>query len=189
MQIINQLIQEHDYSSYLEIGVSQGVCFRQIKCEKKESVDPALGQYKHANPTHKMTSDAFFNSCDDETKWDIIFIDGLHEANQVYRDIQNSLNHLNDNGVIVCHDMNPMTEEAQNVPRTTKVWNGDCWKAFVQLRTERNDLEMFVYDTDQGVGIIKKTKKIIEPLILDCELTYENLKSHRDSWLNLTSIT
>ena len=40
-----------------------------------------------------MTSDAFFAT--NKESFDFIFIDGLHEANQVFRDAMNSLEWLN----------------------------------------------------------------------------------------------
>ena len=82
--------------------------------------------------------------------------------------------------------MNPINEIHQRVPRETMTWNGDCWKAFLQLRTEHNDLEMFTVDTDWGCGVIRAGKqpklKVVEPL------TYENLEINRKKWLNLISV-
>ncbi len=74
----------------------------------------------------------------------------------------------------MCHDMNPLNEASQTFPRVGKrgtPWNGDCWKAFVQLRMECDDLEMCVIDADWGLGIIRKgsQKKLVAT-----DLTYEN---------------
>jgi predicted O-methyltransferase YrrM len=52
-----------------------------------------------------ITSDAFFERS--MVKFDVIFIDGLHEEHQVDRDIVNSLQHLNPGGIIVLHDCLP----------------------------------------------------------------------------------
>lgn len=101
-----------------------------------------------------MTSDNFFNIIDISQKYDIIFIDGLHHAEQVDKDIENSLQHLNDNGIIVVHDCNPPEYEIQTVPRKTGIWNGDVWKSIVKLRCTRPDLAVRVVDTDWGIGII-----------------------------------
>ena len=80
-----------------------------------------------------MTSDEFFKQ--NEKRFDLIFIDGLHEANQVFRDVKNSLNYLNENGVILLHDCNPSIEEHQTFPqsldhnkRHLNIWLGDTWK-------------------------------------------------------------
>jgi len=179
-QIINALIEKHNYKSFLEIGVDTGVNRQQVNYKEYVGVDPN----KHTPATHHMTSDDYFFS--NTRKFDIIFVDGLHHADQVFKDICNSLDHLNEGGTIVCHDMSPIQEIHQRVPRESQIWNGDCWKAWVQLRTERNDLEMFVVDTDWGCGVITKGKqtklKIVEPV------TFDNLVINRKKWLNLISV-
>jgi predicted O-methyltransferase YrrM len=54
----------------------------------------------------KKTSDSFFQSNKDY--FDLFFIDGDHTALQVFKDIENSLKWLNDNGCIVLHDICPL---------------------------------------------------------------------------------
>ena len=72
-------------------------------------------------------------------KYDIIFIDGLHHDYQVIRDIENSLNHLSDNGVIVCHDCLPFSEVMQRQEECYGEWTGDVWKAIAKFRIERTN--------------------------------------------------
>ena len=48
-----------------------------------------------------------------DVKFDLIFIDGLHLANQVQKDIENSLKFIKDEGFIVLHDCNPPSEYHQ----------------------------------------------------------------------------
>jgi len=180
---INRLIKEKLYSSYLEIGVLvKELNFDRIKIDKKESVDPGYEGYSEA--THVMTSDEFFEQ--NKEMFDIIFIDGLHQSYQVSKDIQNSLAFLNKGGTIVCHDMNPLLEFFQRVPRELEkgTWNGDCWKSFVTLRMTRNDLKMCVIDVDWGLGIISKGS---QEMVEKEELTFENLEKNRKAWLNLIS--
>lgn len=183
--IINYLIQKIEAKSYLEIGIREPEGnYNSIACEKKVAVDPVpLGPGILA-----LTSDAFFAQNTDT--FDVIFIDGLHVADQVERDILNSLKVLNPGGYIVCHDMSPSTDVmqrvpiAEGVPGFTGEWTGDCWKAWVKLRSERNDLTMFVLDTDYGVGVIQKGEQ--ETISLDgLDLIYSNLEANRERWLNL----
>ena len=148
--IIQSLIDKIGAKKYLEVGVSAGENFREIKCDTKVGVDPE----PNTPATIHVTSDDFFKT--NKEKFDVIFIDGLHHADQVYRDIANALLCLNDDGYIVCHDMNPELEQHQVIPFNGGIWNGDCWKAYVQLRQERDDLAMYVVDTDYGCGVIKK---------------------------------
>lgn len=169
--IINKLINTFNYKSYLEIGVSCGDNFREVNCNYKIGVDPVAGEYV----THVMTSDEYFSNLLPDDKFDIIFIDGLHLWEQCYRDIENSLNHLSPNGVIICHDMNPLEEMYQTRNNVSSdFWNGDVWKAFVKVRMEHNNLfTCMIEDCDFGLGVITWGNQ--EAITLDKnfdELTY-----------------
>ena len=166
--IINTLLRRFQLETYLEIGVSNpALCFDKIKTANKTSIDPGI-EYR-ANPVDfKLTSDKFFSQLEQgnikfspDYKWDVIFIDGLHLAEQCYRDIKNSLNHLSDNGFIVLHDCNPPdsfhAREDYKIEGKYVSWNGTVWKAFYKIRTEGLNLETYVVDTDWGIGVIKKT--------------------------------
>jgi hypothetical protein len=198
--IINFYANKIEAKSYLEIGVRLAdENFSHIKVPFKIGVDPGIEG--HSEGTHKMTSDDFFKQNKDN--FDLIFIDGLHESEQVLRDINSSLDILNNNGVIICHDMNPKIKEHQLLkedPLRIKyveeqqklknigygLWTGDCWKAFAMLRSTRSDLEMFVIDTDFGVGVIKRGNQ--QKISIPAELTYEYLELNRELLLNLKTI-
>ncbi len=94
--------------------------------------------------------------------FDIIFIDGLHEYDQVKKDINNSLLFLNDDGVIFLHDCMPMRFIHQAVPRAHVRWNGDVWKNIVESRT-RSEIDTYVVYADHGIGVILKrpNKKLL----------------------------
>ena len=147
LDMINYFIKKNDYKSYLEIGCDKNQIFSQISLNKKIGVDP----YSGGNV--RKTSDDFFR--ENAEKFDLIFIDGLHVYDQVKRDIINSINFLNKEGVILVHDCLPDTIGKQAVPRYKMQWNGDVWKAIVDLR-QRDDLEIHTCFVDQGIGIIKK---------------------------------
>ena len=147
LDMINYFIKKNDYKSYLEIGCDKNQIFSQITLSKKIGVDP----YSGGNV--RKTSDDFFK--ENVEKFDLIFIDGLHVYEQVKKDIINSINFLNKKGVILVHDCLPDTIGKQAVPRYKMQWNGNVWKAIVDLR-QRNDLEIHTCFVDQGIGIIKK---------------------------------
>jgi hypothetical protein len=159
--IINYLIEKYKLINYLEIGVFKGENIREIKAIHKDGVDPGVEGYTPPEVNYPMTSDDFFKLIKghDEIKYDIIFIDGLHHADQVEKDIKNSLNHIIKDGFIVLHDCNPVSYEAQLIPRETIAWNGDTWKAFVDFKAHYPDMECSVIDTDFGVGVIKVGEK------------------------------
>ena len=179
--ILNTLIEKYSYQSYLEIGQGQrNLNFDWIKCRIKIGVDPA----KRFNAAYQMTSDEFFAMNNDT--FDLVFIDGLHHADQVERDIINALRGLNTNGTIVVHDCNPTTKEMQIVPQQQNTWTGDVWKAWVKLRSTRPELKMYVVDADHGCGIIRRgTQKIIK---LPENLTYKALDKNRKKFLNLVDV-
>lgn len=180
-EIINHFIEKNNYQSYLEVGVHDGRNFDVINCKTKIGVDP--------DPTSKatifQTSDDFFKESGYGLKFDCVFLDGLHTSIQLYKDIINSLNSLNDGGTIIIHDLLPTSENCQKVPRIQGEWTGDCWLAFTWIRATRPDLTMYVIDTDYGVGIIQKGQQ--EPIIIEQNLTYQNFEKNKKEWLNLRS--
>lgn len=179
--IINKLIQKIHATKYLEIGIDNSDNFNRIVCDYKIGVDPN----PHCYCNYHLTSDDFF--AQNKETFDVIFIDGLHHADVVERDINNALKILNSGGYIVCHDMNPWDEEVQLVPRQTGNWTGDCWKAWVKIRSYNPNVNMFVIDTDCGCGVISVGNQ--ELLKLECDLTYTSLVNNRTPWLNLIDIS
>lgn len=185
--IINALINKYGYKRYLEVGVHNGKNFGLIKAPFKECVDPAP-EFKHC--TYKMTSDKFFGSLPDSTIYDIIFIDGLHLAKQVNRDIANSLQHLSPKGSIVLHDCNPKHRKHQSpkVPIDGRTWNGTVWKAFAQFRMSRKDLSMYVVSCDHGCGVIQRGSQRLFPDTETANLTWAFLEANRNELLNLITV-
>ena len=181
-KIIQTYIDKVKAKKYLEIGMGAGLNFASINCDYKVCVDPT----PTVPVTFSLTSDDFF--AQNTEKFDVVFIDGLHWSEQVYKDIINSLSVLTEGGVIVCHDMNPHSEIIQRFPQAIpeSEWTGDCWKAWVKLKTERDDLNMFVVDTDYGCGVITEGKQTL--LSFDNELTWDTLNNNRVKLLNLISV-
>ncbi len=147
--LIEYLIKKNNYSDYLEIGCDQDQLFSKVKIKNKTGVDPSCGG------NVRKTSDDFFK--DNKDKFDIVFIDGLHIYDQVKRDILNSVNCLKENGIILVHDCMPDSLGKQAIPRYKMQWNGDVWKAIVDLR-QKDNLNIYTCEMDQGIGVI--TNKI-----------------------------
>ena len=180
-QIINYLIKNNDYSRYLEIGVQKGHSFKKVICDHKDGVDPKP-KSKKVSIDYIMTSDDFFNTIPSSQKYDIVFIDGLHEKDQVLADVRNSLDHLIDGGTIVLHDCNPESERMARLDR-----NGTVWEAVVELRKDVN-LNVKVVDDDFGVGIVTIGSQEVLDIPEDVEVTYDFLDSDRNNILNLISV-
>ena len=148
LDLIKHVIKKNDYKNYLEIGCHNNEVFDKIEIEKI-GVDPISGG------NYRGTSDKFFK--ENVKNFDCIFIDGLHEYNQTKRDILNSIEILNKDGIIILHDCLPPSISHQRVPRTRYTWNGDVWKAIVEARTWEH-VDTYTVLSDQGLGLIKKKK-------------------------------
>jgi hypothetical protein len=72
----------------------------------------------------------------------IALVDGLHTAEQAYREILNSINGLDTPDIVLVHDCNPVSLDAASPVLCAGKWNGEVWKAIVRLHPERNDLRV-----------------------------------------------
>ena len=155
-QVINSLTKSDQ--KYLEIGVEYGQTFLQthFKPDNKMGVDPdpkfdIIGkEFKFS----KATSDAFFQDSfqdsfqdlkkDPDTKYDVIFIDGMHQSEYFLRDFNNSINVLEEGGALFIDDILPLTYNEQlKIPRKYyyengilkygEEWTGDIWKVVYHI--------------------------------------------------------
>ncbi len=179
LEIVQNILNLKKYKSYLEIGTFKNDLFNHVQCNVKVGVDPVSGG------NIRKTSDAFF--FENNQKFDLIFIDGLHHYKQVKRDIFNSLKFLNNKGIILLHDCLPRNYYYQAVPRSQINWNGDTWKAFLEIRNQK------IYDTyccnaDEGIGVILKRDNL-NPLNMSIEsfhnFNFNKFATNYEKYLNL----
>jgi SAM-dependent methyltransferase len=145
--IISRLLETAPGRSYLEIGCDANTTFHSVPTIDKVGVDPAAGG------TLRMTSDDFF--AQNKATFDVIFIDGLHIYEQAKKDLDNALKVVNPGGVILLHDLLPVTWLEQEVPRINATWTGDIWKLAFEY-SRREDLVFQLVTADRGVGIVRK---------------------------------
>ena len=198
--VINKILFSRGMNThYLEIGVRNPEDnFNLIKSAYKYSVDPGL-EVESNNADFKFTSDEFFQKLlegkilSPNIKFDLIFIDGLHLADQVERDIDNALKFIKEDGFIILHDVNPPTEwharesyEFYNSP-AEGAWNGTTWKSFLNKRFDKN-LKSCCIDTDWGIGILSKKHNIGHSIERkNYFFEYKELDKNRKKYLNLIS--
>jgi len=166
--LINSLIEARGFQTYLEIGVRNPEdCYSRIHAARKWSVDPGFESQANS-ATFPVTSDEFFGRLDAgeldgvPERWDVIFVDGLHRAEQVWRDIENSLRYLSPGGVVFLHDCLPPSESFAREQyswtlETDHCWNGTCWKAFSRY-LETGKHAACVVASDWGVGVIDSSR-------------------------------
>ncbi|ROU02978.1 class I SAM-dependent methyltransferase [Histidinibacterium lentulum] len=136
-------------AAYLEIGCDANTLFDAVPLADKTGVDPARGG------THRMTSDEFFGQND--RKFDLIWIDGLHEYHQVHRDVENALAALKPGGWIGLHDMLPLDWLQEHMPRIHPGWTGDVWKVAFEI-VATPGLEFRMVTIDHGVGLLRSAE-------------------------------
>lgn len=164
LDLIQLAIHKTKAKSYLEIGCDKDQIFSKINVKNKIGVDPFRGG------THRMTSDSFF--ANNDQMFDVIFVDGLHYYDQVKKDVENSLNFLNANGMIIIHDMLPLRELHAEMPIPTpfrKPWLGDVWRLGFDLMA-KEDIKFHIVTIDSGCGILWRDKQI--PKIVDTKDTW-----------------
>jgi hypothetical protein len=212
IRVLQACLEKVRNRTYLEIGVSKGSCFSKIRASTKYAVDPQFNiperrrreSEKLADKTSyfELTSDEFFaanRALLESSRIGVALVDGLHTYRQSLQDVLNILPYLDDDGFIVMHDCRPlfasMARPAANheeFMRTGKwweiAWMGDVWKAVVELRSTRSDLQVAVLDCDCGVGIIRRGKPD-DMLTFDREtiaaMSYQDLVRDRQHLLNL----
>jgi hypothetical protein len=189
--------------TYLEIGVARGVTFRDVRIAERTGVDPGFKVAAHrlAGPGIDLvetTSDAFFAGTTPERVWDIVFIDGLHEFEQTYRDLCNVLLHSHPRTAILVDDTWPSDvyssvreqERALAVRRSQigderRIWHGDVFKVVFAIHEFHTGLD-YVTITQGGnpQTLVWRASDTREPLGWTFEqisrLTYFDLLDHQE---------
>lgn len=81
--------------------------------------------------------------------------------------------------------------ESLNLTGWTNEWCGDVWKAVCHLRSLRENIHVFVLDTDYGLGIITKGEPENRLNLLDeqiADLTWADFEKNREHYLNLKPV-
>lgn len=220
--LIQEIIKKKNYSSYLEIGCQYGMSFLPTVCRNKIAVDPSFDiplkrklKWLLKNPTNirnryfEETSDDFFSKRKNELqktgKLDIVFVDGLHTFEASLKDVLNSLNYLSEDGIIIMHDCFPPHKAGavpaknydhaagMNLEGWTGEWCGDVWKSIVYLkRIFKDKADVFVINTDYGLGVVKLKEKFSTTFQLDKkifdevnQITYDEMMKNPQEMISL----
>lgn len=178
-EFINFIAKKIKAKSYLEVGIfNPDHNFNKIQVADKVGVDPDPA----AKASWCCSSDEYFKSFSKfKVRFDLIFCDGLHHADQLKKDLINSWEFLNDGGVIVCHDSNPHSERITHVPRDSGEWCGNIFVTVSQIISYK-----FTVDCDYGITVLHKNGEELE--FHDDPITWEEFDAFRTEALNLVSV-
>lgn len=161
-------------TTYLEVGVQHGLTFRDVALPFRWGVDPVpkfnVRRLQSGCKFSSVTSDIFFDELNKDVFFDLIFLDGLHEWKQTYRDLMNSLTHLNENGVILIDDVVPDDEysavpdlnESIRIKKQLGIgntrWQGDVFKVLLAIINLHPELGLCVIgeETNNAQALVWK---------------------------------
>ena len=144
--------------TYLELGVKKAACFNEVAPLAKEAfavdINPCSKYVKEGlnRQLFWMSTDTFFESTVSKgERFDLIFIDADHSHEASLKDFENSLKHLNDNGLILLHDTYPPGDEYK-VPG----YCHDCYKTAEYIYKNICNVEMVTLPFYYGITIVRK---------------------------------
>lgn len=134
---------------YLEIGIFKGETLANVPVEFRVGVDPKprfdLANLPEGVTVIPETSDRYFRSLRSGQNFDLIFLDGLHYAEQTFRDLWNSLHHSRETTLILVDDVFPDSDItaipneqeslAMQIGSPRKRWHGDVWKTILAINS------------------------------------------------------
>ena len=225
IKLIRKIFKKEGFNTYLEIGTETGGSFFPIWAKNKIAIDPEFkiktgkklrwlikNPHNFFNHYFEETSDSFFQNhasiISSMGGLDVALVDGLHTYRAALQDVLNSLEHLNNDGIIILHDCYPPSEaaalptkffpskEEQKVNGWNGTWCGDVWKSIVYLKNHLGaELEVCVIDTDLGLGIVRKKSLATIPVKIDekafseiDKLTYSDLMKDPVQLLDLKPV-
>jgi hypothetical protein len=167
---LQYLIDHLKLTSYLEIGLGNGGTFVNVNVAKKVGVDPTPWNpgVSELPGVHILTSDEYFSRhWNDGTKFDLILLDGLHTAEQTYRDFTHSLHFAHARTVWLIDDVMPndkysaIPDWSEAIARRKaetgsddKAWHGDVYKVVWMIRAQHQEMTLRAFWKTQPQALV-----------------------------------
>jgi hypothetical protein len=205
LDVVQGLLDMYEEPRYLEVGVHSGETLFGVRAAARVGVDPHfrfdVDEARRTQPQCELwpvESDEYFGRiASPATRFDVVFLDGLHTFEQTLRDLLNALALLADGGVVVVDDVQPSSSVAAigHLERFVAVrtalevesrdWMGDVYRlvffvdSFLQQLSYRT-----VADTHGQMVVWRAPRESVSrrPLEEIARLTYEDLALERDSF-------
>ena len=197
---LNLLIKRLGVTRYLEIGLGNGGTFDGVRAKVKVGVDPHPwnAEVRHLEGVEICTSDDYFHKhWRDGIKFDLILLDGLHTAEQTYRDFNNSLRFAHERTVWLIDDVVPNDVYSANPDSVEAIkqrkaatgsddssWHGDVYKVIWMIRTFHPNMTLRTFYPKQPQALVYFGTNTAPPVSTTtlrevAALTYEDTVSRR----------
>jgi len=203
--VLRRLVNLYDAPRYLEVGVAHGHTFDRVPASRKVAVDPQFrfdhvaAQAEHEGTEyHQVPSDTYFAEIvDPDEQFDVIYLDGLHVADQTLRDLQNALLHLQPRGVIVIDDTRPPSHLAaipdlddfraarRRLGSSANAWMGDVFKVVWFVASFMPGLDYATIENNHGQTVLwrRTATTTVRPTLTSAQvaaLTFDDLLLHEE---------
>ena len=143
---------------YLELGVDEGTTFLMIApfVSRAIAVDKKIPECLEDYETYEMETNEFFGDEWFKEEADLIFIDADHSYEEAKRDLKNALEILSDDGTIIMHGTDPISNFMADNP----VACGDVYKVVDDIEEgEFPEINVVTLPIgDSGLSVITKKK-------------------------------
>lgn len=168
VELIESLLARSKRKRYCEIGTGSFATYDAIEARHKQGVDPF--------PSRAVTDDIFVGTSDEffaqnDKQFDVVFVDGLHYADQCLKDIHSA---VACSRWVVVHDVNPENEAQTIIPRGKQVqWCGSVFRAWAGIL--QRTIYAKTYLDDWGLGVLD-SERVDRPFAVNKDMTLEGYR-------------
>lgn len=152
--MIVQIVKSINCKNYLELGVYDGATLEKVSTVVPRVIGVDIIDFrknKNIGEFHQTTTQNFLNNFNEIV--DVIFIDADHSFEAVKLDFKASLKNLNEFGIIILHDTDPISEKY-----IAREHCEDSYKIIDWLKTEYPDMDVFTFPiSEAGLTIVKRS--------------------------------
>jgi hypothetical protein len=152
--MVVQIVKSVNCKQYLELGVYDGSTLERVSSVVPRVIGVDIVDFrknKNIGEFHQTTTQNFLNNFNEIV--DVIFIDADHSFEAVKLDFKNSLKNLNEFGIIILHDTDPISERYTALDHC-----GDSYKIIDWIKSEYSEMDVFTFPiSEAGLTVVKRS--------------------------------
>jgi len=184
-EVVQSFLDLFECPAFLEIAAFQSDTFDRAAAHIKVLVDQnsvyeatnRIENWQNIIVFHLTSDQYFYENTHEQTKFDVIYIDGLHTFEQTLRDLLNSIARLNPNGVIIIDDIIPNSYVA-SLPDLALVsrlwtqmgmqdvsWMGDVFKLVFLIQSSFQQYSYATVEENRGQLVLWPERRPASELV------------------------